>query len=157
MKNPEPSDLNSLVKSYGELGWFDDADNCCIKYKNYILYNDSIGFKIGIYFVKNMIYLRNLDTTRVVINKLKYLINSRIFNFICHSTNFLLHFLSLFLYGHGVRLRWPIFTGFLVILISAYIYTHGGQANSFNPDGIELSSKVFILTTQVGGLTGFCE
>jgi len=72
------------------------------------------------------------------------------------------HFLSFFLYGHGVKLKYPILTGLCVILISAIIYSSGGQVNSFYPDGIKLSLKIFISTTQVVNqaglnLSGICE
>jgi hypothetical protein len=159
LENSEPSDLNSLVKSYSELGWFDDADNCYLRYKNSLIYVDYlryfIGFKIVRSLVKNFGSFKDRKCIRFI--NTNYIINSKIFNFLDYSIKILIHLLSFFFYGHGVKLRWPIFTGFIVILGSAYIYYHGGQVNSFYPDGIKLSSKIFISTTQVGDLTGFCE
>ncbi len=125
-----PSDLNPLIKNYNELGWFDDADHCYLRYK---------------------ILLKN-NFMNELFNK-----ESSVKKKISSLYNIFIYFISLILYGHGIQLIWPIIAGILVLLISAYIYYYGGQTSSFYPDGIKLSAKIFITTTQAGDLTGFCE
>lgn len=75
---------------------------------------------------------------------------------------FILHILSLLFYGHGIRLKWPLITGFAMLIISAWIYYVGGQTGDSFPEAIKISAKILISTTQVvnqanNTLTGFCE
>lgn len=158
-----PSVYGALVKNYTDIGWFDDADDCFFAYKGLFLDRDYLNLyrlyvnkkskikkiiagSTGMRFNINNKYVTKIHKR---INKCeRYLLRSLIF---CLYG----HFLSLFLYGHGIKLKWPVFTGFIVILGSAFIYFHGNQVNSFWPDGIDLSLRIFISTTEVGQLTGF--
>jgi hypothetical protein len=167
LESPEPSDLNSLVENYKELGWFEDADNCYLEYKKLIIYTDYLKYLISFrsirFLIKNTSYLKNLNATKYIISKSKLFDNSGIFDFIRGAIKLSFHFISLFVYGHGVQLRWPIIAGIIVLLGSAYIYYSGGQVDSFYPEGIRVSAEIFIATTQIGkttqveNLIGFCR
>jgi len=180
------SDLSALVKNYSELGWFDDADNCYLAYKKQLIHNDYLLFlmPLGVQrvrfkrFIKNKVkYIKNLDAAKYLVNSrisMSIARNAKIFiksgiknteiflNYIIILTKFFLHFLSLILYGHGVKIIWPIGFGIFVLLLSAYIYYSYSQVGSLE-EGIKISAKILIATTQVGNttkvssLTGFCE
>ena len=165
IEGANPSDYSALIKNYTELGWFEDADACYLAYKDLFWESDCLKLLTRYLGMKRIIknfMVKDLRITLKVDNKhmeaMKKRVNKcerillKFFSFFLFG-----HFLSLYLYGHGIRLRWPIFSGLTIIVISACIYYHGGQVHSLYPDGLKLSSKIFISTTQVGNLTGFCE
>lgn len=161
-----PSDYGALIKNYTELGWFGDADECFLAYKNSLLESFELKiFSIYLSVVKRPI--RNIIPKEIKSNlnkNNKYRKYIKIFNkeekrFI-HALSFWLsgQAFSFFLYGHGVKLKWPIFTSILVLFISAGIYYAGGQTGGSITEAIKLSSKIFISTIPpLGTLTGFCD
>jgi uncharacterized protein YjbI with pentapeptide repeats len=165
IQGANPSDYGALVKNYTNIGWFDDADNCFLAYKDLFWERDYLHLYSSYLNRKQKIKKLITGCTGIsfkINNKYIIKIIKRIHKgerCLLYFLSFWLygHFLSLFLYGHGITLKWPVFTGFIVILGSAFIYFHGNQVNSVWPDGIDLSLKIFISTTEVGHLTGFCK
>jgi len=171
----DPSDLNALVKNYGNLGWFDDADNCYLAYKKKLIYNDYLIFLTPISNFKSRYINSKKFVFKSIMNSsvMRCLVGSHIYvsitdkiqdlgKSILASAKIFFHFLSLVLYGHGVRLIWPFSFGLFLLLLSAFIYHYAGQVGSIE-EGIKISAKILVATTQVGNttkvasLTGFCE
>lgn len=150
-----PNDYQNLIRNYTRLGWFSDADDCYFVCKNVFWYDDYLKF-----------YSKYLDCTGKItkidnLTKIKFNeLNKYIFP-LERGLLYLLsgirfgHLFSLFLYGHGVKLKLPILTGFGVIIASAIFYVHNNQATIL--EGFKFSLKIFFSTTEVGNLTGICE
>jgi hypothetical protein len=144
----------NLIKNYNEIGWFDDADSCYVEYKK-------------------LLKKKDIDT----ISRLPFKIRNRVFKYqgpfskkfssfikeVCEGCDALIkvifYYISLVFYGHGVRLRMPLFIGAGLIVIFALIYVYSGQASSLWPRGFIISAKSFIGIAQLQEeiLAGSCE
>lgn len=130
--------IKDLIRNFESLGQFDDADSCYLEYK-----------KI---FKDYRIHILKSSRTRSKIKKLSIFLNE--------VKLYLFDWVSFWFYGHGVNLLLPIALSFVILFVSFLIYYYGGQADIM--DGIKLSLKIFISSTQVQNqtgksLTGLCE
>jgi len=144
----------NLIKNFNEIGWFDDGDSCYFEYKK-------------------LLKKKDIDSLRSMPSKMR----SRVFKYqapflkkvscfikeICNGCNALIkvifYYISLIFYGHGVRLRIPLFVGAGIIMLFACIYAYNNQASPLWPRGFIISAKSFIGIAQLQGetLTGPCE
>lgn len=135
----------TLVRNYNNQGWLEDADSCFFDYKtdNILIHFDAI--------------ITSLKDFKFV----KYLINSKIIKSITYGYkkvyHSILYSLSLFFYGHGVKLILPFLVGVFILMLSAGIYHSGGQVHSFYPEGIRASTEIFIGISPEVCLTGPCK
>jgi hypothetical protein len=143
----------NLIKNFNEIGWFDDADSCYFEYKNLLKKKDidslsRLPSKLSRVFKYHAPFLKKVSSFRKEI---------------CSGGDALIkvifYYISLILYGHGVRLRIPLSIGAGLIVLFACIYTFNGQASSLLPRGFIISAKSFIGIAQLQGetLTGPCE
>jgi len=144
----------NLIKNFNEIGWFDDADSCYFEYKKLLKKKD----------IDSLRSLPSKIRSRVFKSQGPFL--KKIYIFIEDTCNgcealikVLFYYISLIFYGHGVRLRFPLFVGAGIIMLFACIYAYNNQASPLWPRGFIISAKSFIGIAQLQGetLTGPSE
>lgn len=144
----------NLIKNFNEIGWFDDADSCYLEYKKLLLKKDIDSLSRLPFKIRSRVFRYQAPFFKKVSSFIKEVCNG------CDALiKVVFYFISFVFYGHGVRLRIPLFIGAGVIVLFACIYTYNGQASSLWPRGFIISAKSFIGIAQLQRetLIGPCE